>query len=148
MKKVIVGLVLGAVLLVNSAFANSNENINERVKAAFKQEFVQAKEVSWQKTDNFYKAEFSMNDDILTAYFSEEGELMGVIRNLSSNELPIKLQTSLKKEYGGYWITDLFEFARKDANGYFITIENSDQVLTLQSSDGSNWSTFRKAKKQ
>jgi len=148
MKKVIAGLVLGAVLLVNSAFANSNENVNERVKAAFKQEFVQAKEVSWQKTDNYFKAEFKMNDDILTAYFSEEGELMGVLRNLTSTELPINLQTSLKKEYGGYWITDLFEFARKDANGYFITIENSDQVITLQSSDGSNWSTFRKSKKQ
>jgi hypothetical protein len=148
MKKVIAGLLLGAVLLVNSAYANGNENVNEKVKAAFKQEFVQASEVSWHKADNYYKAEFKMNDDVLTAYFSEDGELMGVIRNLASTELPINLQTSLKKEYSGYWITELFEFARKDASGYFITVENADQVITLQSGDGSNWSTFRKVKKQ
>src|SRR5690349_5892255 len=124
MKKVIAGLILGSMILVNSAFANTNDNINEKVAAAFKHEFVQAKEVSWQKTDNYFKAVFKLNDDILTAYFSQDGEMMGVVRNLLSTELPINLQTSLKKDFTGYWITDLFEFAKKDASGYYITIEN------------------------
>ncbi len=147
MKKVIAGLVLGAVLLVNSAFAHKSETVNERVQSAFKQEFVQAKEVNWVKTNTYFKAVFKMNGDVLTAFYTEDGEMMGVTRNLLSTELPINLQTSLKKEYDGYWVTDLFEFARPDASGYFITIENADQSITLQSSDGSNWSTFRKVKK-
>ena len=41
---------------MNAAFANKNENVNMQVEAAFKQEFGQAKEVSWQKTDRYYKA--------------------------------------------------------------------------------------------
>jgi hypothetical protein len=147
MKKVIVGLVLGAVLLVNSAFARKSETVNEKVQSAFKQEFVQAKEVNWVRTNTYFKAVFKMNDDVLTAFYTEDGEMMGVTRNLLSTELPINLQTSLKKEYNGYWVTDLFEFARPDASGYFITIENADQSITLQSSDGSNWSTYRKVKK-
>jgi len=147
MKKVIAGLVLGSMLLVNTAFANGNENVNDKVAAAFKHEFVQAKEVSWEKTDNYFRAIFKLNDDVLTAYFSEEGELMGVVRNLLSSELPINLQTSLKRDYAGYWITDLFEFAKKEASGYFITLENADQRVTLQSSDGRNWSSYLRTKK-
>ncbi len=148
MKKIIIGLVLGSVLLVNTAFAANNDNVNEKVAAAFKHEFVQAKEVSWSKADNYFKAVFKLNEDVLTAYFSEDGELMGVIRNLLSTELPIGLQTSLRKSYNGYWISDLFEYAKQDSSGYFITIENAGERITLQATDGRNWTVYQKSKKQ
>lgn len=145
MKKVLAGLAFGVVILVNSAFAN--KDVNEKVAAAFKQEFVQATDVSWYKADTYYRAVFTMNDNVCTAFFTEEGGYIGVSRNLSSTELPIRLQTSLKKDYAGYWITDLFEYARPDGSSYFITIENADQKITLQSTEGFNWSVYRKFKK-
>jgi hypothetical protein len=147
MKKLITAALLSSILLMNAAFANKNENVNMQVEAAFKQEFGQAKEVSWQKTDRYYKAIFKMNNEVVNAYFTHDGELMGIIHNILSTQLPINLQTSLKKEYEGYWITELFEFARPDSNGYYITIQNADEIITLQSTDGSSWSTFSKAKK-
>jgi hypothetical protein len=147
MKKVFAGLVLTTVLLVNSAFVRKSEIVNEKVQAAFKQEFVQAKDVNWNRADNYYKAVFKMNNTVLSAYYTEDGALIGVMRNLLSTELPVNLQNSLKKEYNDYWITDLFEFAKQDSNGYFITIENADQIIILQSNDGLTWGTFRKAKK-
>jgi hypothetical protein len=148
MKKLIAGLVLGSVLLVNTAFAANTDNVNEKVAAAFKHEFVQAKEVSWSKSDNGYRAIFRMNEDILTAFFSEDGILMGVTRNLLSTELPIGLQTSLHKSYDGYWISGLFEYSKQDDSGYLVTLENADEVITLQATDGRNWSVYRKTKKQ
>jgi hypothetical protein len=148
MKKLITAVVLSSVLLVNAAFANKNENVNYKVEKAFKQEFGQAKDVNWEKANNYYRAAFKMNNEVMTAYFTPEGEFMGVIHNMLSTQLPINLQTSLKKEYDGYWITELFEFARPDSNGYFITIQNANQVITLQSADGSSWSTYSKTKKQ
>jgi len=147
MKKVIAGLILGCIILVNSAFANTNDNVTEKVAAAFKHEFVQAKEVNWQKADTYFKAVFKLNEDILTAYFSVEGELMGVTRNLLSTELPINLQTSLKRDYADYWITDLFEYAKKETSGYYVTVENGDQRITLQSNDGRNWTNYLRTKK-
>ena len=148
MKKLITAVMLSSVLLVNAAFANKTENVNYKVENAFKQEFGQAKDVSWEKTDNFYRAGFKMNNEVMTAYFTPDGELMGVVHNILSTRLPINLQTSLKKEYDGYWITELFEFAKPDSNGYFITIQNADKLITLQSTDGSSWSTYSKTKKQ
>jgi hypothetical protein len=147
MKKVFIMLVLGAVLMANTAFAGGTNNVNEKVKAAFQKEFVHAKEVSWQQTDSYYKAVFKMNNDVLTAYFTGEGELMGVVRNLLSTELPINLQIALKNNYADYWVTDLFEFAKKNESGYFISLENAGQKITLQSGDGSNWNTYSKVKK-
>ncbi|HTL06813.1 MAG TPA: hypothetical protein VL307_01105 [Chitinophagaceae bacterium] len=147
MKKMITAVVLSTVLLVNAAFANKTETVNYKVENAFRQEFTQAKDVTWEKTDNFYKAAFKMNNEVMTAYFTPDGDLMGVIHNMLSTQLPINLQTALKKEYDGFWITDLFEFARPDSNGYFVTIQNADQVIVLQSVDGSSWSTYSKSKK-
>jgi len=147
MKKLITAVVLSTVLLVNAAFANKTENVSYKVENAFNTEFNRAKEVSWQKTDNFYRASFKMNDEVMTAYFTPDGELMGVIRNMLSTQLPINLQTSLKKEYEGYWITELFECAKSDSDSYFVTLHNADQVVTLQSIDGTSWSVYNKAKK-
>jgi hypothetical protein len=146
MKKIMTTLVLAALLLVNSAFANNKETINERVQSAFRQEFSKATETNWSRSDNYYRVEFTLNDNVMTAYYNENAELMGVIKNLLSTELPINLQLSLKKEYGSYWISDLFEFARNGESGYFITVENSDTKLVLQS-EGSDWKIFKKIRK-
>jgi hypothetical protein len=148
MKKLFTAAVLSSVLLVNAAFANKNENVPNQAEAAFKQEFTQAKEVSWQKTDTYYKATFKLNGETVNAYYTAAGEMLGIIHNILSPQLPINLQTSLKKEYENYWITELFEFSRPESNGYFITIQNADQVITLQSTNGSSWSTYSKSKKQ
>ena len=147
MKKLITAVVLGSVLLMNTAFANKTESVNFKVENAFNQEFTQAKDVSWQKTDSYFKAAFKLNNEVMTAYFSADGEFMGVIHNMLSTQLPINLQTSLKKEYDGYWITELFEMAKTDSNSYFVTLHNADQIITLESTDGSSWSTYSKTKK-
>jgi hypothetical protein len=146
MKKILTTLVLATLLIVNSAFANNKETINEKVQSVFKQEFSQATAVSWSKTDSYYKVEFTLNNDVMVAYYSNNAELMGITRNLLSTQLPINLQLSLKKEYANYWISDLFEFARKSESGYFITIENSDSKIVLQS-EGTEWKVFKKMKK-
>jgi len=148
MKKLFTAAVLSSVLLVNAAFANKNENVNVQVETAFKQEFTQAKEVSWQKTEAYYKATFKLNGETVNAYYNTDGSMLGIVHNMLSTQLPINLQTSLKREYENYWITDLFEYSRTDSNGYFITVENADQVITLQSTNGSSWSTYSKSKKQ
>ena len=148
MKKLFTAAVLCSVLLVNTAFANKNENVNTDVESAFKKEFTQAKEVSWQKTDAYYKATFKLNGETVNAYYNTDGSMLGIVHNMLSTQLPINLQTSLKREYENYWITDLFEYSRTDSNGYFITVENADQVITLQSTNGSSWSTYSKSKKQ
>ena len=128
------------------AFAGE-ENVNRKVLDAFKNEFAAAQQVEWSTGDNFYKAAFVFNNKHVFAFYNMDGELIGITRYLSSMDLPLNLQISLKKNYTNYWISDLFEVAKKDITTYYITLENADTKIVLKSTDGNTWENYQKTKK-
>lgn len=137
-----------AIAVTLSSFAGSNENtINDKVKSAFSEKFSEATEVSWNTTSSYLKASFRMNDQSMFAYYSQEGNLLGISRNLSSPTLPLKLNAELKKMSATGWISELFEYASEDDNAFYATIENADQKIFLKSSANNSWSVIKKEKK-
>jgi hypothetical protein len=147
MKKSILMLALSLTVGIAS-FANNDESVNARAEQSFKKEFAQAKEVKWQKSGEMVKATFSLNDRIMFAYYSQEGNLLAITRNITTDQLPINLLNSLKKNYSDYWISDLFEMVSSGQTTYYITVENADQKLVLKSDDFADWSTFKKERKE
>jgi hypothetical protein len=143
MKQMIVTLVIALSSL--SAVA-AEGNVNQKVLSAFKTEFASATEVTWTEGESYFKATFNYNGKYVFAYYNGDGELLGMSRYLSPIDLPLALQNNLKKNYEGFWISDLFEAAKDDATNYYITIENADTKIILKSDDNS-WSTFSKTKK-
>src|SRR5678810_1144559 len=98
MKKIMMMLLL--VLTIGTSFAFTGEEaINKQALNAFKKEFVGATEAAWTVGDNFYKVTFTLNDQKLFAYYNMQGDFMAVTRNISSLQLPLSLQTSLKRSY-------------------------------------------------
>jgi len=147
MKKIIVTLAIAVSSL--SAFAGTvpnEENVNQKVLDAFKNEFVTAKQVEWTVASGYYKAMFVYNERYVFAFYSENGELLGLTRYLSPLDLPLALQNNLKKNYENYWVSDLFEAVKSDETHYYITVENADSKIVLRSS-GNGWSTHSKTKK-
>lgn len=143
MKKMILSLAIAVSTL--SAFA-SDANVNQKVLDAFKTEFASAKEVEWSVGANYFKATFNYNGKYVFAFYSENGELLGLTRYLSPADLPLALQANLKKNYEGYWVSDLFEASKNDGTNYYITLENADSKIVLKSS-GNSWSVHNKIKK-
>src|SRR6476659_2429954 len=133
MKKSTLLVVMMFVFGAGSLLANTVEGVNEKVLSSFQKEFVGAKEVTLQKSEEFVKVSFILNEKVFIAYYSEEGEKLALVRNLSRLDLPLSLQESLKDSYSQYWITDLFEINGKDDSAYYITIENADVKITLKS---------------
>jgi hypothetical protein len=129
-----------------SAFANEKK-VSPKVLNAFNTEFTSAQEVQWTATNDYYKASFDMNGVKVFAFYNLDGELMGLTRNISSAQLPVSLQASLKKNYGNYWISDLIEVAKNNGTSYYATLENGDKKVVLTSASGSDWSTFKKDRK-
>ena len=72
--------------------------------------------------------------------------MIAITRNISSTQLPISLQTNLKNNYEGFWISDLFEVANEEGTTYYVTVENADTKLILKSSN-SDWVTYQKERK-
>ena len=130
-----------------TAFAKDEETVNQQVLNNFKKEFVQAKDVMWQNSKDFVKATFTLNDQVMFAYYTPGGELLAITRNLSSDKLPISLLTSIKKNYNDYWITELFEVVSNGTGSYYITLQNADVEITLKSDDYGTWETYKKVKR-
>ena len=148
MKKRILVWALLLTIGVSTAFANNAEGVSDKVISSFKKEFAEARDIQWEKSKEYVKATFSLNDQVMFAYYSEEGKLLAVTRNLVSGQLPINLLTDVKKNYSGYWITQLFEIAMDTENSYYITLENENLTIVLKSAGADGWELFKKDKKQ
>lgn len=146
MKKIII---VAMILLtgLSTTFANVLESVNEKISSAFNKDFVGAQNVQWEVKEKFAKATFKLNSQVMFAFYSQEGDLLGVTRNIVSSQLPIHLLADLKKSYGNYWITDLFEMSNDSSTTYYVTLENSTHTVVLKSSGTDGWELYSRVKK-
>lgn len=138
-------------LTVLSSFAAKLSVANDGIVTSpilesFQTSFTEAKEVRWILGKTFVRAEFEFNGQYLTAFYAKEGKLIAITKNITSTQLPIFLQTDLKKDYANYWVSDLFEVSNEDGVHYFITLENADGKLVLKSSFA-GWNVYQKKAK-
>jgi hypothetical protein len=144
MKKMMLTLAIAVSTL--SAFAGEVE-VNPKVLNAFNNEFKTAKNVEWSVGTDYFRATFTYNDKHVYAYYDVNGELLGLSRFISPDDLPLALQGNLKKTYGDYWISDLFEVANDEGTTYYVTVEDADAKIVLKATDGRSWDSHKKIKK-
>jgi hypothetical protein len=147
MKRLLFTLAIAASFIGFSSFTNQDDSVSPAALKSFNSSFKSATEVNWTVNENFYKANFSMNGQNVTAYYNTTGQMIALTRNISSLQLPIALQANLKNNYDGYWISDLVEMANDEGTSYFITLENADTKLILKSTSNSEWNNYKKQKK-
>ena len=145
MKPLFILLTALSSFFMKSASANDG-TVGRPVLQSFRSSFTEAKEVRWIIGKEFIRAEFEFNGQYLTAFYFADGKLAGVTKNISSTQLPIALQTTLKKEYADYWISDLFELSNDEGVSYYVTLENADGQLVLQSALN-GWRNYMKKSK-
>jgi hypothetical protein len=73
--------------------------------------------------------------------------LLAVTRNIVSEQLPLKLLMELKKNYSGYWISDLFEVVNGTDDDYYVTLENADEQIILKAKASKSWKLYKKVVK-
>ena len=147
MKRLLLTLTIALSLVSLSSFANSKgDDISPRAIKSFKSSFKSATEVNWTVTDNYYKVNFALNGQYVSAFYDADGKMIALTRNISSLQLPIALQADLKKNYDCYWISDVLETATEEGTSYYITLETADTQLILKS-NSDTWSTFKKVRK-
>jgi hypothetical protein len=150
MKQVFLSIATVLMMGVSAFAANTNDDgvANQHAVRAFKKDFATASNIVWEQKDAYTKATFSLNGQVLFAYYNNNGELQAVVRNIVSDQLPINLLASLKREYSDCWITDLFEVASDDQTNYYVTLETSEKKIVLKSQGSDGWEVFSKQKKQ
>ena len=147
MKLIIALFTAAASLFANVSSAADKIEITPAAIQSFQSTFAQASEVRWSVSNNLYKADFALNGRYASVFYEADGSLVATTRNISSLQLPITLQASLRKEYADYWISDLFELTNDEGISYFITLQNGDNKLILKGSALTEWSVFQKTRK-
>jgi hypothetical protein len=148
MKKKILMLIASLILIFSASYANnSDRHIPATVSSTFTSDFTHAQNVNWEVIDGYYKASFNDHGITLYAFYTADGEFMGIATYMLSDRLPVALQSAIKEKYSGYWITDLFHFNINNTPGYFITLENADHKIMLKAEENKGWSFYSEVKK-
>jgi hypothetical protein len=133
---------------LTTVFAGEPKKMNESPVRSFSRDFSGASVISWQREGDYSKVTFTMNNQVMYAFYSvETSELVGVARNILSDRLPILLMASLKNDFDGYWITNLVEVVRNGETAYYATLENEGKVIQVKSAGFNGWSIENKIKK-
>ena len=144
-KRSILFIALALVLCTTYSFAAPTDNANAEVRASFQKDFRDARLMTTEVHKDFTKLTFSMNDEILYAFYTQDGSLLAVTRNITSSQLPVNLLLNLQKQMNNRWITELFEFNSDEQHCYYVSLQNADGVVNLRS-NGQNWEVFSTSK--
>jgi mRNA deadenylase 3'-5' endonuclease subunit Ccr4 len=144
--KILLVLIASLSTLIGSA-TNTSEDVSPAVLQAFKSTFGNAQEVHWNASNQFYKAQFTLDGQYISAFYNGSGSLVALTRNITVSQLPVMLQAGLKNEGKGFWISEIFEYATDEGTSYYATLENADMKITLRSSGNGEWNTYKKIDK-
>ncbi|HEX9509846.1 MAG TPA: hypothetical protein VF939_05155 [Puia sp.] len=146
-KKIALMMALLLTTCITYSFASGTDDVNADIRTSFQKEFRNAQIISSDVHKKFTKLTFKMDNVIFFAFYADNGELLALTRNILSSQLPVNLMMSLKNDYSGYWITELFELTGDGQNCYYVTLENADKKLILRSTGDNTWEVYEKIAK-
>src|SRR5690242_7092675 len=98
MSKKIFIVAIATTCFTASAFAGGDE-ANTKAVNNLKKEYRDAKNVEWNVTDDYIKATFYWNNQLLQVFYTKDGETFAQSRQININILPLKAQQYLNKNY-------------------------------------------------
>ena len=128
-------LLLAALIVVaagSSAFASDETKVGFKVKNSFEAQFEGATNAVWTTKDDYLKVSFTLADENVEAFFSVDGEMMGMSRTVDLKKLPLNAIQSIKKIYSAYKVTDTIEFDQEGNKCYYVMLENGNQKSILK----------------
>jgi hypothetical protein len=128
--------------------------VSTLAKNNFSTDFKDAKEVQWKRFNTYDEATFTNNDGHqMTAFYDNEGQLVGTSQNKTFADLPVKGQEQIKKLYKDYIVgkvvyfddneanyTDMIMYGNQfdDADNYFVELTKGDKKIVVEvNMDGS-----------
>jgi hypothetical protein len=146
MKSLFIALTMLAMVSTKNSYA-TEEKVAAAVLQSFQSSFNDAKNVTWSQVEDLYKAVFVLDGQTLSVWYNTEGDLIALSRKINPMQLPISLQTSLKKRAKSFTLTDLFEIDNDAGASYYAALENTCKKIMLESTSRGEWSIYKKSKK-
>lgn len=137
-------------LFSTSSFAKEKKGKDEvvsKVKTAFAKDFAKASETTWNITNGFYIARFTLNNTSTEAAYNGDGDLVGFSRRVKKDDLPLAVSMAIGKKYQGYQVAAIAdEVTYEKETNYYINVANEKEQLKLKCSVHGDISVDRKIK--
>ncbi len=144
MKKLLLVFTIFSFIYSTGSFAQ--DKTPAIVSKSFQNSFSNAEEVSWSGANDLYRAAFTSAGQTLFAFFDAEGNLVASARDISLLQLPLSLQTDLRKKYKDFTVTNSFEINNEAGTAYYVTVESNFTRLQLKSASYGEWDTYKKSR--
>lgn len=120
------------------SFAHVVTDPDPEVKEVFKKEFPGAQIVSWTYQDGYDKATFILAGHRTVAYFDENNELVGCIRDIFYDQLPITVMKAIDKKFPSASFAEVREITNAEGTFYSLTAEQDNKKYKIRiGSEGS-----------
>lgn len=146
MKKILLFFVL--VLAAAGAFAKDPSEVSEKVLKAFRETFTEARQVSWQESDNNYAVRFMQKEVRYIVYYSKEGVITHSMRFYQPGLLPVNILKEIKNSYKNKIPYGVTEITNDGEVAYFVKMEDAKYWYTVKFSAYGNSELYEKFKKQ
>lgn len=147
MKKIFVSLSFILTATASSTFANIVPDPAPGVEEVFKKEFAGAENVIWSQQENYQKATFILGGHRVIAYFNEDNEFAGCIRNILYDQLPLIVIKTVDKKFPGADLLEISEITNSEGTSYLLRIDVNNKELKVKISSDGNITESEKLKK-
>jgi hypothetical protein len=126
-------------ITIAAGFTSAHAGENPSAEKEFEKKFTGAENVRWTKlSDGFSKVSFTLNGIRAESYFDQDAELVGTLRNLFYNQLPLPVMQSLSNHFTNAVVIEITEISNADGTSYKVTLENGEKnyILRMDSRGG------------
>lgn len=136
--KIVAILMLGSVLILSQACAQTTTNVPAKVKTAFAEKFTNAKKIRWDKeNETEWEAEFKMNGQEYSANFTADGIWKETELEIKKSKTPTPVKATLESQFEGFDIEEVEISETIEGKIYEFALEKDDTDLEIAiSSEG------------
>ncbi len=113
-------------------------DINKAVWQSFHQQFGQPSEIIADEVEGMARISFKQNNERYAAYYSREGELLVISKEVSVELLPLLMKQKLEKHLNGGTVAECYQMESKGSISYVVVTETAKKTTTLRN-DGTGW---------
>lgn len=135
--------------LVAGSFGGVSVTVSKEISKSFTSKFSGGEDVKWKQREEFFFADFKVNQKDMFAAYSAKGELLGVSRSLLLTELPMHVEMSIRDNYKDYKIDNVItEMVFDGETTYHLQVENKTRYLKLKCDSQGHISIAKRTKKK
>lgn len=134
------------------------KEVSYQSKQNFYVDFGDVPNVTWQRSSYYDEAHFTKDNKEMTAFYDNDGKLVGTTTPKTFADLPASAQKLITKRYKGYEVerviffddneandTDMLLYGNQfdDADNFFVELKKDNQQIVLHSDMLGNVSFFK-----